>query len=507
MFPLQKNIFLLKIFFSFGILFFSSNSFSQVVPDTTVKKNSPLFEQKNLTGIDSVPSDSTTYKIKSITFSGNKQTKEFIMLRELTFQVGDVMTGKKYNAEILRSQENLMNTALFNFVSIHTYCLKDTSGNGCSSLAITFVVKERWYTWPTPIFDVSEQNFNTWWRNGHNFNRASYGFFLSRYNFRGRKESIALICRFGYSQQFGGQYAIPFFNRKHTLGVTFTGTYTRGHEISYNTENNHLVYFKDKSQFTIEQTVGSITLSYRKGLYVKHTLDLKYSNFSISDSVLDYTTDYFSNGKTRVEYFTASYHVVRDYRDIKAYPLRGNYEDVEVTQNGLGILADEKLNVFYIAASARIYHELFPGIFFSAMIRGRWLPGAVPPYFQQRALGFSNYVRGYEYYLIDGQSYGLGKIAFRYQVLKPHTFKFKYLPIEKFNTFHLALYTGIFADAAYVQDRSSEQIDNNYLGNKFLFGYGAGIDFVTYYDIAIRVEYAFNRMGENGFFLHMGTAF
>jgi outer membrane protein assembly factor BamA len=481
---------------------------SQVVPDSLSKKKDALFDQRNdLTRVDSIPSDSSKYIIRSVSFTGNKQTKEFIMQRELVFNVGDTLTGKQFNVEALRSQQNLLNTALFNFVSISPSCLRDTSGSGCSSLSISINVKERWYTWPTPIFDVAEQNFNTWWRNGHNFNRASYGFFLWRYNFRGRKESIALICRFGYAQQFGGQYSIPFFNRKHTLGVTFTGTYTRSHEISFDTQNNLLVYFKNKNQFTRGETAASIMFSYRKGLYVKQTLDLRYSNLSITDTVLDFTTDYFVNGKNRMEYFSASYRFTCDYRDIKAYPLKGHFEEIEITKNGLGILADEELNMFYVTAGARGYKEIFPKVFLSGMIRGRWLPGKVPPYYHQRALGFSNFVRGYEYYVIDGQSYGIAKTALRYQILKPHTFKFNYLPIDKFNTFHLALYAGIFADAGYVEDRSSKTSDHNYLGNQFLFGYGAGIDLVTYYDIAIRIEYSFNKMGENGFFLHMGTAF
>ena len=82
-----------------------------------------------------------------------------------------------------------------------------------------------------------------------------------------------------------------------------------------------------------------------------------------------------------------------------------------------------------------------------------------------------------------------------------------FLPMEKFNTFHLAVYGGVFADAGYVDDNSSVSSDRNFLGNSFLFGYGAGIDIVTYYDIALRLEYSFNLRNENGFFVHLGTAF
>ncbi|MDQ3110604.1 MAG: hypothetical protein M3R17_11985, partial [Bacteroidota bacterium] len=280
---------------------------------------------KELSAQDSLISDTSHYVIRAISYSGNKQTKNFILDREISFHNDDTLTGADLKDRSKHSRENLLNTALFNFVTINPILLPDTIADGIIPLSIVVTVKERWYTWPTPIFDVAEQNFNTWWRNGHNFNRASYGFFLWRYNFRGRKESIALICRFGYSQQFGGQYAIPYINKKRTLGVTLTGTYTRNHEVSYDTRNNKLVFYKDNIDRIRGETSGSIRFSYRKGVYWRQSLDLRYTNLIANDTVLILASDYFIGGKTKMEYFTVSYNVVRDYRDIKAYPLHGHY--------------------------------------------------------------------------------------------------------------------------------------------------------------------------------------
>ncbi len=455
---------------------------------------------------DSILSDSVKYHIVNVVYSGNKQTKNFIIERELAFKLNDTLSGSKIKIAAKHSEDNLQNTSLFNFVTVLATPVGETSSNGITPIIISVSVKERWYTWPTPIFDVAEQNVNVWWRNGHNFQRASYGFFLWRYNFRGRKESIALICRFGYSQQFGGQYAIPSFNKKRTFGVTLTGTYTRNHEVSFATRNNKLVFYKDNINRIRGETSGSILFSYRKGVYWKQTFDLRFTNLTIYDTVVDLNPDYFVNGRSQMEYFTISYHLVHDSRDIKAYTLRGNFEDFEITKHGLGILADEKLNLIAMAASLRMYQEIYPRVFLAEMIRGRWNPSRNIPYYHQRALGFGTYIRGYEYYVIDGESYGVAKFSVRYQLLKPHIYKFPFLPVEKFNTFHLAVYGGLYADAGYVQDRESTLSDHNELGNSLLFGYGAGIDVVTYYDVAIRFEYSFNIKGENGFFLHFGAS-
>jgi outer membrane protein assembly factor BamA len=448
--------------------------------------------------------DDKKYFIKNISYTGNKQTKIFIIERELSFQTGDTLTGAQLKERMKHSEENLLNTALFNFVTI-TPGLADSTQQEIEPLLVVVALKERWYTWPTPVFDVAEQNINVWWRNGHNLDRASYGFFLWRYNFRGRKESVALICRFGYSQQFGGQYSIPYLNKKHTLGVTFTGTYTRNHEVSYATRYNKLVYYKDNENRIRGETSGSMMFSYRPGVYWRQTLDLRFTDLSVFDTVTDLNADYFAAGKNRMEYFTVSYHVTRDYRDIKAYPLRGHFEEFEITKHGLGILADEKLNILALAAGIRGYAEVFPRIFAAGMLRARWNPSKNIPYYHQRALGFGTYIRGYEYYVIDGESYAVAKASLRYQLLKPHVFKVPYLPVDKFNTFHLAIYTDLYADGGYVEDRESPASYHNYLGNKFLMGYGAGLNIVTYYDIVLRLEYTFNIEGENGFFVHIGA--
>jgi outer membrane protein assembly factor BamA len=446
-------------------------------------------------------------RIDSISITGNKTTKDFIILRELTFQPMDTMRVKNLDEALEQSRKNLLNTSLFNFVS-SSYRSIGTSPDGTQLLAVNIDVKERWYTWPAPIFDVMEPNLNLWWRNGHNLDRASYGGMITRYNFRGRRETIAAIARFGYSQQFGGQYSIPFLNKKKTLGITLTGLYTRNHEVFYDTQDHVLIYYKDEN-YRIRKEIGaSAKLSYRRGIYQRNTVELKYTDLSVFDTVVNLAPDYFAAGSDRMRYFSLSYQFVRDKRDAKAYPLHGHLCDFEVTRHGLGIFPDEKLNVTFFAASLRKWFQFGQSrIFGGAMVRGRWLPGPVPPYYHQRALGFSTYVRGFEYYVIDGQNYVVAKSAFRYQILKPRILKFKWFPLEKFNTLHLALYTGIFADAGYVEDKSSVISDNNSLGNSWISGYGAGFDIVTYYDLTFRFEYAFNNLGEGGFYVHFGAPF
>ena len=128
------------------------------------------------------------------------------------------------------------------------------------------------------------------------------------------------------------------------------------------------------------------------------------------------------------------------------------------------------------------------------------------PYLQTIGLGYRNdLVRGYELYVIDGQDYALIKneLKFRLFSIQKH---FDWIPIKQFNTIPLAAYLNTFADAAYVQNKYPE-LSNTRLGNKALYGAGAGLDLVTFYNIVARMNLTFNANGERRFFFNIFREF
>jgi hypothetical protein len=138
--------------------------------------------------------DTGTMVIGSITIIGNKITKEHIILRELAFHSGDTLSASEFNAKRIRSEENIYNTSLFNSAKL-TYL---EAPDGTTSIYV--ILKERWYIFPLPIFEVVDRNFNVWWRT-KDFSRIVYGALLTWNNFRGRNETVAMALRFGYVQQ------------------------------------------------------------------------------------------------------------------------------------------------------------------------------------------------------------------------------------------------------------------------------------------------------------------
>jgi outer membrane protein assembly factor BamA len=77
----------------------------------------------------------------------------------------------------------------------------------------------------------------------------------------------------------------------------------------------------------------------------------------------------------------------------------------------------------------------------------------------------------------------------------------------QFNKIPIEIYTNVFFDAGYVYDKSGvyKQYGNTMV-NKIMYGIGIGIDFVTYYDKTLRLDYSFNALGENGLFIHWKAA-
>jgi hypothetical protein len=119
------------------------------------------------------------FVLKGSVITGNKKTKNRIIEREVPLPIYDTIVGEKIPALCERAQNNIYNLALFNFVDVQPVIVPET-GN----FYLKIDVVERWYIWPSPIFENAETNFNTWWQT-RDFSRTNYGGFLRWENFRG----------------------------------------------------------------------------------------------------------------------------------------------------------------------------------------------------------------------------------------------------------------------------------------------------------------------------------
>ncbi|MDD5569950.1 MAG: POTRA domain-containing protein [Bacteroidales bacterium] len=434
------------------------------------------------------------YIIDSIVVTGNKVTRLHIMLRELQYTENDTIRKEYLNNFITKSRENLLNTSLFNFVTID-YAVKENK-----KITLKINVVERWYTWPYPLFEIADRNFNVWLEE-EDLSRTNYGFFLVRENFRGRKEVLKILVKLGYEEEYGFLYRIPYLNKNQKSGLNIGFSHSREHEIPYTELNNKPVFHKEEKHYSSVDYSAQVYYTYRYGIYSTHFLQLYYNNTKISDSLLAISNEYLYNNKTSREYLSLTYMYKRDCRDSKAYPLKGYYFDISLTHDGLGIVNDNKMDLTYIISSFRKYFNLSKRFYFANSLTAKISGDGYQPYYMQRALGYGNdFVRSYEYYVVDGQHFALYKSNFKFELLPPKIHKFNFIKTEKFNTIHYAFYLNIFGDAAYVWDEQYKY--SNSFSNSILYGGGIGLDFVTYYDKVFRLEYSINKLGESAVFLH-----
>ena len=437
--------------------------------------------------------DSTLVNVvQEIKIIGNKTTKERIIHRELPFELGSEIKANELKFTLERAKSNLLNTLLFNFVTLEPVYFDDRN------ISIYITVEERWYWWPMPIFEIQETNFNTWWKT-KDLDRLNYGLYLVKENFRGRKEQLGFKFQAGYTEEVALRYTIPYINKKQTQGVRFNFSYRQNHELFYGTTNNVRDFYSNDLDDVKKYIETGVAYDFRPGLYNGHRLYMKHSNVEVADTISIINPEYLTNGASQEKFFSVEYTFKRNKTNFRSYPTLGHYFDFSIIKDGLGI-ADNNMDKLWIVSSYKKYWGLSEKLYFSTAIKGQYT-FKEGPYFLYGGLGYvNNLVRGYEFYVIQGEHFALSKFQLRYSLMNNKVYKLNFIPFNKFNKIPVSIYLGAFFDAGYVD--SKVNVTNNSLVNEGLYGTGLALDFVSYYDMVFRMEYSINRLNEHGFFLH-----
>lgn len=433
--------------------------------------------------------------IQSIDIKGNKVTKEHIILRELEFAIGDTIAKGEVDSIFRQSEDNLMNISLFHFAKIsYTYGGESTE---YIPIAVEISCQERWYIWPVPVVFLEDRNFNDWLEH-RSLEKISYGALLTFENFRGRREMLTAGFKTGFNNEMMFKYQNPNIDKNQTIGLGISFHILKDHNAYYNTEDNRQQMIHVEDSFAIETTYLNILLSKRIGIHQYYRMYWQYNQYALSDTLLQLQPQFFESEQEIQRFFSVSFFLKFDHRDYIHYPLEGYYVDCELTKRGFGLLPDETISVLTIKPTFRKYWKLNNTMFFATGLTGRYRIDSNQSYFFNKGLGFGNdYVRGYEKYVIDGQNFILLKTNFKYNIIKQRTLKINAIKTEKFNTIPYRFYVNLFADFGYVEDKYFGALND--LSNTMLFGYGIGIDFVTYYDKAYRFEISRNLLNEFSF--------
>lgn len=430
--------------------------------------------------------------IESVQLIGNQLTKNFIIIRELDFKLGDTLENEDFIQRLEQSKKNILNTSLFNFARI------DLAYADSNKVHVYVHLTERWYLFPLPIFEIDDNNFNTWWQD-KDFSRINYGMQVSHNNVRGRKERLSATAKFGFTERLRLSYSIPYIDKNRRSGLGFGVSYNRLDEITYNTLKNKRLQYKQEEGDAIRNFSAAATYWYRKKIFNSHSVGLEYDYNNIVDTVRKLNPEYLGENQRRTNYLSLFYNFTSDKRDSKNYPLVGSFFNLNVKKFGIGLI-NSPVDLLNIQMQIRKYVELKKRWFAAGSLRGVLAANDNQPYLLRNGLGYNSFmIRSYELSVIDGQHIGLAKAQLKYQLIQPQDMNIKFIP-EQFGKFHFAVYLGVFTDLAFVSDQVN--YPRNELANELQMGSGIGLDFVSYYDFTLRTEFSINKFGDSGLFFH-----
>ncbi|MEO8771428.1 MAG: POTRA domain-containing protein [Ferruginibacter sp.] len=446
-----------------------------------------------------ISEDSTSkLYVSSITITGNKRTKDYIIMREMKFQPGDSIIAARLFDLAEQSKALIHNTSLFSEVELTPVLIS------AREVVIKIKVLEKIYIYPTPQFKLVDRNVNEWLKTYHaNLNRVEYGAKFVHYNFSGRGDKLKIYLLNGYARAASFSYTAPSSNGALNEGFSVTGTYSQSRRFNYKTDStNKLVEFK-KDGFVKNNLVLGASYQRRRGFFRRNTYAVYYNFIHVNDSVTTtaYNPHYINSAKSSVGYFDIQYDYQYSNTNNVSYPLKGEIIKATILKRGLGFTGG--VNMLSLDGGLALYIPHKKNWYSSIELRANIKLPFEQPFINQNELGYREfYLRGLEYYVVDGVAATVSKYTLKKKLVSfyiPFPFGIKKIPRIPFS-----IYAKTYADLGYSYNK--KEFDTK-LGNRFLYTGGFGMDILSLYDTTLGIEYSFNQLGENGLFLHAKALF
>ena len=446
------------------------------------------------------PADSAVV-VRSVKLVGNSRTRDRIIFREMAIRPGDTLRRSDLAGKLAWDQRKIWNTNLF--ISADLTAVEDTTAQLSHRLIdVTVTLKERWYVFVVPIFELADRNLNEWWYDrGRDLRRTNYGVRLDWKNFTGRNDKLTAVAQAGFTPKYILAYDRPYIDKAQKMGVNASFYYATNREIAYRPFQDKWEFIRPEGLTTLRtRLTTSLALTRREGFYNFHELEARYSRNTITDTVARLNPDYFLDGRTQQQFLTLTYNYRYDRRDNVAYALQGTLLTTSLSHAGW--LPNANLTQTALLVGLSRYYPLGKRFFASNTLRLRnvWAPRQ--PYFSIRGLGVGDdVIRGYELYVIEGNRYGVFRNNIRFRLFDVKK-EVKWISVRQFSTVPIAAYLSLIADAGYVNSTIAEKYQSR-LANRWLYSTGLSLDVVTYYNMVFRFSTVLNAQREMGFFLNL----
>ncbi len=410
------------------------------------------------------------FRVDSIRISGNEITENYIILREMNFHEGDLISSK----DLEFNRERIFSLGIFNRVE-----LERKREKGMNIVDIS--VKEAWYVYPVPFLDIDNNDLE----------KASYGMILLWKNFRGRNETLNFVASFGYDPKYIFSYYNPLIEEKNqlSLGVSF------GYQHINNKSLEAASVFG--GDFLYESYSMGITLGKRLNPFNEIFLSSGFEYITQPSNLLNNLTA-TNRLIDRNPFLGLKY--TYDTRDLKQFSTKGTFSTIEFAHKGFG-LGD--VSYYLLNLDLREYRTISDGLTARWRIDWKHLFGQNLPYYDRAFLGYREMVRGHKNDYREGENLIITSFELVYPLLKEWNFSVK-LPLlpRKLTSMRIGINFELFVDSGTTFN-NGERIDLN----KFDSGYGAGLIILFLPHNAFRFEVGIDEYRNTEFLIGTGFSF
>lgn len=421
-------------------------------------------------------------RIDSIEILGNVKTDAEVLLREIPWQFPADLESEDF----IYIQNRLSNLFLFNRVIL-------TVAQESRRNILVIQVTEMWYLYPVPIFFLNDQEWD----------RASYGFSISHFNFRGRNEKLSVGGWLGYNPSYFIIYRNPWVGKNSRLTLDMELRQRRVRNKFYDLEENRSSLSPDIMQIIGNESIeelhrgGRISIGKRLDLHQTVTVSAGIRNVRFEDGLQSLTIS--GTSSDWVPTFGLRYRA--DYRNLFEYPTSGGFLSWQVRRNGLN---DDQPQFWRWDFDHRAYLPLHNRLSFAARNLMRLNSGDLP-FYDRVFFGFSDRIRGY----FDTRS------TARHMMLQSYELRFKILPFRYFSMkqgppmaakfvqqLKYGVSMGLFLDSGIVWNSGREFSFRNHNS-----GYGIGLHLHLPYIYLLRIEHAWSDSGNREWLIIGGVSF
>jgi outer membrane protein assembly factor BamA len=432
--------------------------------------------------------------VKAIEFKGLKHTKENVVLQELDFAINDSIDISNISSILEKNEKRLLSIGLFNLCDMNIKQWDEAS----NSLVVFIDVKENWYIYPAPIFELADRSFNVWWKEmNRSLSRVNYGLRLDHLNLTGNKDKFKIILQSGYTRKYESEYIFPYIYKN--WGLRINAVFSENKEIGYINFSNKVLFKKyDDERILLKRFRTGITAVNRLNVYTNQFFKAEYHYNQVNDIVVkDLNPSYFPNGDKFIKYLKLEYVLKYNRTIFPTYPEGGYAFSVEARGEGFGI---GNYNNSGLAIDYEKYFNPTKKLILGFKVKGKInFTNNVVPYSNNSAIGYgSDVLRGYELYVMDGTRFAWGKTAVKYNLLDKIYSLGKYMKIGAFKKMSIRLFTKWTTEVGYSYEPT--YIASNTFNNRMLIGYGPGLDLLLFNNFVVSAEYNYNHTGQGSIF-------